>query len=148
MIREMRTEDVEDVYSIISRSFDQYYDPSVLYYFISQWPQGQIVACDYAGRPIGMLTSTRLQNGAARIMMIAVDEHHRGKGIGQEMLNRFRMNAFISGIRSLTLEVRPTNTGAIRFYKRNGFSEAGSMENYYQDGGPGIRMNGPVKLNN
>lgn len=148
IVREYRTEDSDELYSICLSSFDEMYDPSAFYYFYSQWPAGQLVACDFTGRPVGFLSSTRIAPGTARIMLLGVRPEYRSKGIGQQLLERFRMNAFMSGIMTLTLEVRPNNTGAIRFYKRNGFMETGIIPRLYQDGGDAIRMDGPVSMSN
>ncbi len=126
-------------------SLDEKYEPSVFQFFHTAWPKGQLVACDDIGRPVGFLFSTKIQNSKARIMMIAVAPSLRGKGIGQQLLDSLRMNARMAGINGLTLEVRPSNVDAIMFYKRNGFVENETLNNFYQDGGEAIRMNGPVQ---
>ena len=144
MIREYRPEDSDELYAIALSSLDEMYEPSVFYYFHSQWPAGQIVACDYAGHPIGFLCSTRVNNNQARIMMFAVRQEYRHQGIGQSIIDRFRMNAVMSGITFITLEVKPSNTAAVRFYKRNGFKETNILPRFYQDGGDAIRMDGPT----
>jgi len=148
IIREYRPEDSDELFGICLTAFDEPYDESAFYYFYSQWPAGQLVACDLLGRPTGFLSSTRLPDGKARIMLLGVKEGYRGRGIGQQLLSRFRTNAMMYGISSITLEVRPDNHGAIRFYKRNGFSETGVIPRLYQDGGDAIRMDGPVIMFN
>lgn len=147
MIREFRPEDADQLYSIMLTSFDEYYRHEVLFQFYSMWPQGQLVACDVIGNPIAFLFSTRVDNNTVRIMLFAVSQEYRNRGIGQEILNRFRMISMMSGVRNIILEVRENNEAAKRFYRRNGFKEAGIIQNFYQDGGNGIRMEGSVQLN-
>lgn len=144
IVRDMKDGDTDTVFSITSRSLDQYYDPSVFFYFRSQWASGQLVACDFSGRPVGFLTSTRLTGDSVRIMMFAVDPIYRSKGIGQSILNEFRRRAMMIGARNIVLEVRITNERARKFYRRNGFMETDILNNYYSDGGQGVRMVAPV----
>ena len=99
------------------------------------------------GNPVAFLFSTKVDQSTARIMLFAVSPEHRNKGIGQEILNRFRLVSMMSGIREIILEVRDNNDAARRFYRRNGFRETGVIQNFYQDGGNGIRMEGSVQLN-
>ncbi len=146
-VREFRPEDADKLYSILLSSFDEFYRREVFFHFSSLWPQGQLVACDILGEPIGFLFSVRTGDNLGRIMLFAVSPQYRNKGIGQELLNRFRLVSMMSGIHGLTLEVRAENTSAMRFYRRNGFREAGVLYSFYQDGGSAIRMDGPVQMN-
>ena len=148
IVREFRPEDSEELYGIVLSSLDEQYEPTVFYYFHSQWPSGQLVVCDISGRPMGFLCSTKVGPNRARIMMFAVRSEYRNRGLGQLLLDRFRMNAMMNGMSTITLEVRPDNIRAIRFYKRNGFKETGVLPRFYKDGGDGIRMDGPTIMSN
>ncbi|MFA6710323.1 MAG: GNAT family N-acetyltransferase [Candidatus Methanomethylophilaceae archaeon] len=147
IVREFRIEDSDELYDISMESFDEYYRPEVFYSFFVQWPAGQLVACDFAGKPVGFVSATKLFDGRVRILLFAVRPEYRSKGIGYRLLAALRMKALMEGIRNITLEVRPANEGARRFYRRNGFMETEVLLDYYQDGGDGIRMDGPVQLN-
>lgn len=65
------------------------------------------------------------------IMKIAVKKEHRREGVGEELLN------YISSLGQIPimLEVRENNTGAIEFYKKNGFEQIATRKNYYTDTG-------------
>ena len=66
-------------------------------------------------------------------MNVAVDPTQRRRGIATAMigslLSRVERDA------QLTLEVRQSNSGAIRLYESFGFRSAGVRRRYYQDNG-------------
>jgi ribosomal-protein-alanine N-acetyltransferase len=75
------------------------------------------------------------------LLMPAVDEAHllnitvhpqlQGRHIGRIMLDKVIELARQNGMRSILLEVRPSNRRAIAIYKHCGFSEIGLRRNYY-----------------
>ena len=68
-------------------------------------------------------------SGDVTLNNIAVKESERSNGAGtrlmEEILSRFADCEF------LTLEVRRSNEGAIRFYRRFGFVQVGLRKNFY-----------------
>ncbi len=63
---------------------------------------------------------------------IAVEPSQRGKGVGSALLETFL--AFgRENLAFLTLEVRPSNQQAVKFYQHHGFQEAGRRKSYYRD---------------
>ena len=71
-------------------------------------------------KPIGLITAKRYSNKIS-IGLIAVDNEHRGKGIGKKLMNSI-MN--IASKENLSVEVatQADNIQACRFYERLGFS--------------------------
>ena len=67
------------------------------------------------------------------VMNIAVDPPRRRQGIATALLEGVIGRAGQS--ESFTLEVRPSNAGAIVLYERFGFRTAGTRPRYYQDTG-------------
>lgn len=75
------------------------------------------------------------------VMSVAADESHilnltvsresQRKGIGRKMLKHFIHLARRHQADTLMLEVRPSNTAAIRLYETLGFNEIGVRRNYY-----------------
>ena len=146
-IRGFMKGDADVLYDIALRSFDEFYEPSVFSYYDTQWHNGQLVACDITGRPIGFITSDRLGSRKVRILLFGVLPEYRNKGVGRQLLDAFRMRAMMEGYISITLEVRTSNRSARRFYMRNGFMETDILPRYYRDGGDGVRMSAPVQNN-
>lgn len=71
----------------------------------------------------------------AHITTIAVDPAHRGKGVGELLLNALIDHAYEIGGKQITLEVRVSNTSAQRLYLKYGFQPAGTRPRYYTDNG-------------
>ena len=85
-----------------------------------------------AGRLLGYTICSRYAD-AWHVMNIAVDPPTRRRGIGSAMLTALIDRAG-SG-EAYTLEVRPSNPGAIALYERFGFRSAGTRPRYYRDTG-------------
>jgi len=71
----------------------------------------------------------------AELQSIAVEESHRGTGVGSELMRAFLAWAAASGVRTIHLEVREGNARARAFYARWGFAETGKRPRYYRDNG-------------
>ncbi|MCK5184755.1 MAG: GNAT family N-acetyltransferase, partial [Candidatus Heimdallarchaeota archaeon] len=67
------------------------------------------------------------------IMILAVESAYRRKGIGSKLLERAIEITEMLPINLIRLEVRLTNTSAIKFYEEYGFKIAGTIEQYYDD---------------
>jgi len=63
---------------------------------------------------------------------IAVRSDLRGRGIGSSLLSRMLEVAGDSGVRSLYLEIRESNSLAREMYARRGFHEIGVRKAYYE----------------
>lgn len=140
MIRKMKNDDLGAVYRITCASLDQYYVPEVFSFFIAQWPNGQLVSCDPTGRVIGFICGALLENNRATISLFAIDEHHRGMGVGNELLKEFKIASVVRGCSMIQLEVRDTDPETIMFYKKRGFIETEFLEDFYTDHGNAFRM--------
>jgi len=74
------------------------------------------------------------------LLNIAVDPEYRGKGIGTLLLRNFEKYCKEIGAEYAYLEVRVSNKGAIKFYKKNNYKIWGVKENYYSNGEDAIVM--------
>ena len=147
IVREYDPRDSDRLYEILCSSLDEYFRQEMLSYFHLQWPKGQLVACDFSGRPIGFISASKIDASHVRIMMFAVDRDHRSIGVGSKLMIQLKQIAMINGIRRISLEVRPSNMRAINFYKRHGFASTEILRGYYNDGGDAVSMNHIVQLN-
>jgi len=70
---------------------------------------------------------------AWHVMNIAVADSFRRRGIASALLERLFEVTESDSRRGYTLEVRVSNTGAIRLYERLGFERRGIRRGYYTD---------------
>ena len=70
---------------------------------------------------------------AWHVMNVAVSPEYRRRGIATMMLDRLFELTAGDGRRGYTLEVRVSNTDAIRLYERVGFKARGIRRGYYTD---------------
>jgi len=75
-----------------------------------------------------------------RIYSIAVHPDFRGRKLGQLLMEQTIATAHDCKAAKITLEVKVTNTPAIRLYMKNGFIPVGVKPNYYHDGSDAIYM--------
>jgi len=70
--------------------------------------------------------------GEAHILNLCVNAHFRCRGVGRRMLDYLIDRARAAGMSEAFLEVRPSNTAAIRLYQSIGFEQVGIRRGYYQ----------------
>jgi ribosomal-protein-alanine N-acetyltransferase len=70
--------------------------------------------------------------GEAHVLNLCVAEGERRRGVGSRLLQRMTEHAASVGAREIYLEVRPSNTDAIRLYRSRGFMQIGIRKGYYQ----------------
>lgn len=70
---------------------------------------------------------------AWHVMNVAVHEDYRGQGVATRLLNRLFELTAGDDVRGYTLEVRVSNSAAIRLYERLGFVARGVRRGYYTD---------------
>jgi [ribosomal protein S18]-alanine N-acetyltransferase len=73
---------------------------------------------------------SRVVAGEAELLLLAVDPHARGRGVGRSLLSHFQAAARARGAERLHLEVRDGNA-AVNLYEASGFTIVGRRRNYY-----------------
>jgi [ribosomal protein S18]-alanine N-acetyltransferase len=81
---------------------------------------------------VGYLIISRYVD-AWHVMNLAIDPDHRRRGVATMLLQRLFELTAGNGRRGYTLEVRVSNTGAIRLYEQLGFRTRGLRRGYYTD---------------
>jgi [ribosomal protein S18]-alanine N-acetyltransferase len=129
VIRPMTEPDVPDVVAI-ERSSYQF-----------PWSEGIFRDClrvGYVCRVVSLRGETvgygvmSVGAGEAHILNLCVHAEVRCRGIGRRLLAYLVDRAAASGMGEAYLEVRPSNTGAIRLYQSLGFEQVGIRRGYYQ----------------
>lgn len=70
--------------------------------------------------------------GEAHILNLCVSSAYRCQGIGRRLLDYLLDCGAAMGMTEAFLEVRPSNTAAIRLYQSMGFEQVGLRRGYYQ----------------
>ena len=78
--------------------------------------------------------------GTADVLTVTVEEEHRRKGIGRELLRRLIDWSRTQKCEAIMLEVRVGNEEAIPLYESFGFIEISLRKDYYGPGKPAIVM--------
>lgn len=69
----------------------------------------------------GTVQGIRSQTDVGAIQNIGIVGHHRGNGLGSQLMHHCLKGFQEAGVRFVTLEVTSHNTGAMRLYQRLGF---------------------------
>lgn len=104
------------------------------------WTSGNFLDSLKAGYTMRVLKERGVMIGYI-VWMQVVDEVHllnvalsparQGRGLGAWMMKQFISQVRGLGIDQILLEVRPSNTAAIRLYRKLGFKEIGLRKGYY-----------------
>lgn len=130
-IEPMRRSDVAAVSAVERRSYPTAWQEGAYYTELANRSACYLVArldgavVGYAGMWVIM--------DEAHITTIAVDPDHRGRKIGERLMNELLTEAMARGAMRATLEVREGNVVAQRLYRKYGFREAAVRRGYYTD---------------
>lgn len=127
-LRPMQEADLESVIRIEQESYE--------------FPWGEVIFRDclqvgyscwtleYPGQIIGYgLLSAAAKE--AHILNLCVNSGFRRAGLARMLLEHLMTVAKYHHAKTVFLEVRPTNAGAIQLYEDEGFAEVGTRKNYY-----------------
>jgi [ribosomal protein S18]-alanine N-acetyltransferase len=129
LIRPMRATDVAEVAAIERASYQ------------FPWSEGIFRDCLRVGYVCRVITVSRqvmaygvmsFGAGEAHILNLCVAEGYRCRGVGKRMLASLIERATAAAMSEAFLEVRPSNTAAIRLYLSVGFEQVGMRRGYYQ----------------
>ena len=129
----MIKEDVESVVQIEAEAHGKhhwakssFYDEmsnNLAKYYCAKTSNGELVG--YAG------TWHIIDEG--HITTIAVKKEYQRNHIGEAIMHKIIEDCYKDGVKYLTLEVRISNTPAIKLYEKYGFQSLGARKGYYQD---------------
>ena len=123
--------DLPNVIAIERRAFPTPWSLAMFVLELSK-PEGICLAAQRDGQLVGYIICSRFDQ-VWHIMNVSVDPDLQRRGIATTLIEA--VIARVGGGAQITLEVRPTNVGAISLYKQFGFLAAGSRPRYYQDNG-------------
>ena len=130
-IRRLVFADLPNVIAIERRAFPTPWSLAMFVLELSK-PEGICLAAQRDGQLVGYTICSRFDQ-VWHIMNVSVDPDLQRRGIATTLIEA--VIARVGAGAQITLEVRPTNVGAIALYQQFGFLAAGTRPRYYQDNG-------------
>ena len=130
-IRRLTYADLPQVIAIERRAFPTPWSLAMFVLELSK-PGGICLAARRDGRLLGYVICSRFED-VWHLMNVAVEPLERRVGTATALIDGVLDR--VGEEARLTLEVRPSNDGAIALYERFGFLPAGTRRRYYQDNG-------------
>lgn len=144
-IRDMTLEDLPQVMEIENLCFIHPYKEKDLIYEIKENPVSNVWVIEYSNASLGLKQIVGFVDywvtfDSGTICQIAVHPDIQRSGVGSELMNEVKKDAFAKKVKTITLEVRESNEKAINFYKKHGFKISHKKEGYYSNGEDAIYM--------
>ncbi len=131
-LRRLTYSDLPQVIAIERRAFPTAWSLAMFVLELSK-PSGVCLAALRDGKIVGYLICSKYDT-VWHVMNVAVDPDVRRQRVATSLLDELLRRIGDPEAR-YTLEVRPSNAGAIELYERYGFRSAGRRRRYYQDNG-------------
>lgn len=128
VLRPMCGDDLDTVMAIELRSYEFPWTPGIFRDCLRADYPSWVLQLD--GRIIGYFLMS-VAAGEAHVLNVCVDPALQGRGYGRRLLRAILRVARGHGAQRVFLEVRPSNTGAIKLYFDEGFNEIGRRPRYY-----------------
>jgi [ribosomal protein S18]-alanine N-acetyltransferase len=129
LIRPMRGADVGEVVAIERASYQFPWSEGIFRDCLRVGYICRVVSVDRQVIGYGVMS---VGAGEAHVLNLCVAEAFRCRGAGRKVLLCLLERAHAAGMTEAFLEVRPSNTTAIRLYQSIGFEQVGTRRGYYQ----------------
>lgn len=130
VIRQMKEEDMEQVYSIECSSFSRPWSKESFLSSLKN-PQNLYLVAEAEKSILGYCGLWGIV-GEGEITNVAVDRRFQNQGVGEALLRELLQQASTMDITAFTLEVRVSNQSAIHLYHKLGFTDTAVRKNYYE----------------
>lgn len=140
----VRPFDLEDAPAVLEMEEEVFHEPNpLLYAVIENRPMEGFIVAECNGVFCGYIVGSLFMD-EARILLLAVKEGYRRKGIGTRLVNTY-VDSVRTRANMVRLEVRASNLSAQTFYFRLGFRFVGMINSYYRNGDSAFLMVKPLQ---
>ncbi|MFQ6013131.1 MAG: GNAT family N-acetyltransferase [Thermoplasmata archaeon] len=143
VVRDFQPGDVAELKALTHDALGEDYPRSLFLDIHGWWPDGFIVT-SWQDEVVAFVAGIVSAPGKARVLMLAVREDLRGRGMGTALMEEFTQRCRTRGLRSIELEVRKSNHRALEFYKRLGYTVRYLLPRFYTDGEDGYKLWRPL----
>ncbi|HED64418.1 MAG TPA: GNAT family N-acetyltransferase [Planctomycetes bacterium] len=109
---------------------------------LSRYPRHDLVAkvaVGAEGRIVGFCAATHpYWNAIAMVDYLVVEESHRKRGVGRELLQSVEAELVRAGLRGVCVQTALWNEGAIRFYERLDYERLAVLPEYFGSGNDAV----------
>jgi len=143
IIRRCDPTDIIPVMEVNLKTLPEHYSDYFYESLLDELPEAFLIA-EISGKLIGYImckTEYGFSNfkklgfvKKGHVVSVAVIDEHRGKGIGSELVNESLKGVKMRQCGEMYLEVRCSNTDAVKLYEKLGFSINQRLKTYYRDG--------------
>ena len=141
-VRLLKKEDLPQIYEIEKECFINPWKYSDLEYEFEGNPVNKFLVIEVDGKIVGF-NDFMITFNSATISQVAVTKDYRRNGLGTVLLNEMEKCFPKEGediVENVTLEVRASNTPAIKLYEKHGYEVVVKKPHYYPDGEDAIYM--------
>lgn len=131
-VRRMRIDDVESVFEIETLSFKTPWTKEAFENEVTKNQLAVYFVVTLDGCVVGYAGMWTIVD-ELHVTNVAVTPDQRGKGLSSRLMETLFEYAIDHKFASMTLEVRTTNSVAIKLYEKFGFKGLGVRKGYYQD---------------
>jgi len=129
LIRPMSEDDVSEVIAVERASYQFPWSEGIFRDCLRVGYVCRVVTVNEAIIGYGVMS---VGAGEAHILNLCIGESYRCRGVGRRLLTYLVDRGAAAGMNEAFLEVRPSNTSAIRLYLSVGFEQVGMRRGYYQ----------------
>ncbi len=132
---------VKDVFDVAEIEFNSFNLPWTLedFWYETVRKDSESVVGEIEGKIVAY-ACVWISFGEADVANIAVEKNYRGKGIGTKLFAEIIRRIKLRDVNGITLEVRVSNTAAIKLYEKFGLRGVGVRKGYYEDGEDALIM--------
>ncbi len=129
LIRQMSESDVSEVIAVERASYQFPWSEGIFRDCLRVGYVCRVVTVNDAIIGYGVMS---VGAGEAHILNLCIGDAYRCRGVGRRLLTYLIDRGAAAGMSEAFLEVRPSNTSAIRLYLSVGFEQVGMRRGYYQ----------------
>ncbi len=137
-VRRFRLSDLPDLMRIERTSFGPDAYPREL--FVRYRERGALFLVAETDAGIAGYALVTVRSRGAELVSIAVRAQSRRHGVGAALVGSVLRRLRRAGVERLSLMVKESNRGALRFYEGLGFTRVRRARRYYEDGADGYLM--------
>ena len=151
-IRPMTVLDLPEVMEIENLCFKHPWKESDILYELNDNPVSNVWVIELSAPSLGIKGVCGFIDywntfDSGTLCQIAINPELQHLGLGSELIEEMKKDAFAKRVKTITLEVRESNEKAINFYKKHGFKVSHVKEQYYVDCENAIYMILEVNIN-